>query len=1011
MWLQLKRKVVCIALLFTVLATIFAVLLPRVYGWSLSNSFTDTTLWQQYKVLLTGVNNPYVVTGVTSDTFQFYTTYTGNYWFGAYLWSVNSYAVASSTMSVNVTVPDSNEQYNTAVAGIALINDSISNQKGYYCEWNYHGGYILYLLHPRTGSSGATTYAILEKVSLGTRSQIANSTLGTIYNVLLNLTISTSTISAYYSTNGATWNLITSASLDANIPSNLYIMLGGYAEVTPNVLTTVRNFNGQTTTGASFDFTVSVNPTSLTIQQGASGQATVTVTLTSGTTQSVSLTASGLPSGATASFNPSSGNPTFQSTLTITVGASTLTGSYTVTITGTNSTPSISRSTTLSLTVTSSPPSGNTLIQKIQSLVSGVNWGESIDTVYAGYIVGAKTKDDLKNAWLALTDPVSVLHWASVLMKLGIEDQTKIKWALDNTVMLSNGLPQTFTYNGMGAFLVYNRGTLYAGLYYAQKYNYQTSKWNIQTAYNSFKYAVQHGMVPGAGVLWVYGDGTSYTISYGPRYYDEAAESLDVFLIFYDLGIQSAMDDAVSIWKWINTNLWTGNYYKYALNWDDLECEAGGFYQIIAKLWQRNPNIGYLNRLVQDMEYRFLGNRWNSPQWGGSTPYFAVLHAAYSNTQRRLQNTIMLWSSIMGVYNRYNSTEQQQVIDLLQGYSTYPNAAWQYLISSSGLYDATLNQFKGESDATVSNGATAYGTALIFFMGMVPQDGSLAVPLEEYSYEYKLNMFDPELFHLDLSTRTVTLSVFLPGSIKFIYGSTPVTQVFSKSGVWQVTFSSDWNSIVSATYVSALPSNRRYLGEIPISLVFTVAIYSSPMGVIFTVNGSSYVTPYEKTFNNGTVLQIEFPASSGDWTWNYWSDGVTSRTRTLTVTKDVTLAAYYTAPSGVVIQPPPVIIVPPQAPSGPASIDISNLPHLLALAFGMPDVVGQLILGIVLLLAVLLPIAVATRGNADTNVYLIVGIPIMVTLVALGWFPVWVLLVVVLVVSALWSGKIREWLT
>jgi hypothetical protein len=471
------------------------------------------------------------------------------------------------------------------------------------------------------------------------------------------------------------------------------------------------------------------------------------------------------------------------------------------------------------------------------------------------------------------------------------------------------------------------------------------------------------------------------------------------------------MDDAVSIWNWINTNLWTGNYYKYALNWNDLECEAGGFYQIIAKLWQRNPNIGYINRLVQDMEYRFLGNRWNSPQWGGSSPYFAVLHAAYSNTQRRLENTIMAWSSIMGVYNRYNSTEQQQVIDLLQGYSTYPNAAWQYLVSSSGLYDATSNQFKWSSGDTACNEATAYGTVLFFFMGMVPQDGSLAVPLEEYSYEYRQNMFDPELFHLDLSTRTVTLSVFLPGSIKFIYGSTPVTQIFSKSGVWQVTFSTDWTAVTSATYVSALPSNRRYLGEIPISLVFTVAIYSSPMGIMFTVNSSNYVTPYEKTFNNGTVLQIEFPASSGDWTWNYWSDGVTSRTRTLTVTKDVTLAAYYTAPSGVVIQPPPVIIVPPQAPSGPASIDISSLPHLLALAFGMPDVVGQLLLGIILLLAVLLPIAVATRGRADSKVYLIVGIPMMVLMVALGWFPVWVLLVVVLLVSAMWSGQIREWLT
>jgi hypothetical protein len=272
-------------------------------------------------------------------------------------------------------------------------------------------------------------------------------------------------------------------------------------------------------------------------------------------------------------------------------------------------------------------------------------------------------------------------------------------------------------------------------------------------------------------------------------------------------------------------------------------------------------------------------------------------------------------------------------------------------------------------------------------------------------------MFDPELFNLNLATRTVTLSMFLPGSIKFIYGSTPVTQIFSKSGVWQVTFSSDWNNIVSATYISTLPSNRRYLGEIPISLVFTVAIYSSPMGIVFTVNSTNYVTPYEKTFNNGTVLQIELPASSGDWTWNYWSDGVTSRTRTLTVTKDITLIAYYTAPQGVVIQPPPVIIVPPQAPSGPASIDISSLPHLLAVAFGMPDVVGQLLLGIVLLLAVLLPVAVATRGRADSKVYLIMGIPMMVVLVGLGWFPVWVLLVVVLLVSAMWSGQIKEWLT
>ncbi|RLE91108.1 MAG: hypothetical protein DRJ55_06085 [Thermoprotei archaeon] len=46
----------------------------------------------------------------------------------------------------------------------------------------------------------------------------------------------------------------------------------------------------------------------------------------------VSLSVSGLPSGATYSFTPSSGTPTFSSTLTITVSPSTLTGTYNIQI-------------------------------------------------------------------------------------------------------------------------------------------------------------------------------------------------------------------------------------------------------------------------------------------------------------------------------------------------------------------------------------------------------------------------------------------------------------------------------------------------------------------------------------------------------------------------------------------------------------------------------------------------------------------------------------------------------
>ena len=48
-------------------------------------------------------------------------------------------------------------------------------------------------------------------------------------------------------------------------------------------------------------------------------------------------------------------------------------------------------------------------------------------------------------------------------------------------------------------------------------------------------------------------------ISYGPRYYDECAETIDVFLDFYNLGITSALNDAVATWLWTNNNLWNYN--------------------------------------------------------------------------------------------------------------------------------------------------------------------------------------------------------------------------------------------------------------------------------------------------------------------------------------------------------------------------------------------------------------------------------------------------------------------
>ncbi len=103
-------------------------------------------------------------------------------------------------------------------------------------------------------------------------------------------------------------------------------------------------------TGPSFSLTA--NPASLNIVQGNSGTSTITVSPQNGFTGSVTLAASGLPSGVTAGFSQ---NPTTTtSTLTLTASASAPAGIYTVTINGTSG--SLTGATTLSLTVTGTAP-------------------------------------------------------------------------------------------------------------------------------------------------------------------------------------------------------------------------------------------------------------------------------------------------------------------------------------------------------------------------------------------------------------------------------------------------------------------------------------------------------------------------------------------------------------------------------------------------------------------------------------------------------------------------------
>ncbi len=99
------------------------------------------------------------------------------------------------------------------------------------------------------------------------------------------------------------------------------------------------------------NFTLAVDPAMVTVAQGQSAQTTVVLNRTGGFAGNVSLFASDLPTGVTASFSPVSSN---SSTLLLTAGGSAALGTATIVLTANSG--SLTAQTTLSVAVAPAPP-------------------------------------------------------------------------------------------------------------------------------------------------------------------------------------------------------------------------------------------------------------------------------------------------------------------------------------------------------------------------------------------------------------------------------------------------------------------------------------------------------------------------------------------------------------------------------------------------------------------------------------------------------------------------------
>jgi len=168
---------------------------------------------------------------------------------------------------------------------------------------------------------------------------------------------------------------------------------------------------------ATPDFAVSASPTSVSVAAGSSGTSTISTTVSGGFNSAVSLSASGLPSGVTAAFNPTSiaAPGSGSSTLTFTASSTAAAGTSTITINASGG--GVSHSTTVSLTITT----GGTTTQILGN--PGFENGSTNPapwSVTSGVINNSASEPPHSGSWDAWMDGYGTTHTDTVMQQVTI---------------------------------------------------------------------------------------------------------------------------------------------------------------------------------------------------------------------------------------------------------------------------------------------------------------------------------------------------------------------------------------------------------------------------------------------------------------------------------------------------------------------------------------------------------------------------------------------------------------
>ena len=286
-----------------------------------------------------------------------------------------SSAPVTTTLTVNTGSSTTAQNYNIVIKGTDHTNSSITGQTSVVLAVTDFS--LSSNPSSQTVTAGTNASYTITANALNGYSGTVSLSVGSSCPAGLTCAFGSTSISA-----GSSTTLTISGTTSVTTKSTFTITVTGTASGLTHTTTASLTVNPPAP-----DFSISGSPGSQTVTAGAGTSYTVTITPSGGFTGSVSLSVSGLPSGASGTFTP---NPAISSsTLNITTSSSTPAGTSTVTITGTSG--SLTHTTTVSLTVNVPPDFSLAATPSSQSVTAGTGASYTVNIIASGGFSGGVT--------------------------------------------------------------------------------------------------------------------------------------------------------------------------------------------------------------------------------------------------------------------------------------------------------------------------------------------------------------------------------------------------------------------------------------------------------------------------------------------------------------------------------------------------------------------------------------------------------------------------------------------